>query len=128
MILARPTFRLVALVCGSALLALAAAPTLAQAPFQTGDTAIAAPGAADAACLTSEALERYNSAREMCLSGAGEECQVVKDMQGDGRCGFHYGVYVVTGTTPQEGWIQISPTADRSLSFWADARDFLPSE
>jgi len=110
------------------LLALSAAPTSAQAPFQTGQTVAAEPGEADAACLTQAALDRYNSAREMCGSGEPDECQVVRELEARGSCGFHYGRYVVTSTDPQLGWIQISPTSDPTLVFWADARDFRSSD
>jgi len=121
-------FRGVFLLPAALALALVAAPTSAQGSFEPGDTVVAAPGAADAACMTEGGLERYNSAREMCQEGDASECQVVKDLESQGVCGFHYGVYVVTATTPQLGWIQISPTSDRSLVYWAEARDFLPSQ
>src|SRR5208282_3090666 len=118
------TSRVICGLAGLVFLAAPAAPTSAQAPFQAGQTVAPEPGDADAACLTQEALERYNSAREMCGSGEPSECQVVRDLEAQGSCGFHYGRYVVTATYPQLGWIQISPTSDPTLAFWADARDF----
>jgi hypothetical protein len=106
------------------LLVLSAAPTSAQAPFLTGQTVAAEPGDPDTACTTQAALDRYISAQEMCGAGEPDECQVVRDLEARGSCGFHYGRYVVTSTDPQLGWIQISPTSDPTLVLWADARDF----
>ncbi|HEX4196595.1 MAG TPA: hypothetical protein VHZ26_04060 [Caulobacteraceae bacterium] len=116
-------------VCRLVVLAVAfATPAAAQSFFQTGETVIANPGFADAACVDQAELERYSSAREICQMGRREECQVTQELEGRGACGFHYGVYVVTSVNAQLGLIQISPQSDRSLSYWAEADDFKPAE
>jgi hypothetical protein len=121
---------MVARICCLATLAIAlgATPAMAQSYFQTGETVIAVPGFADAACIDQAELERYSSAREICQMGRRDECQVTQELEGRGACGFHYGVYVVTSVNLQLGLIQISPTADRSLSYWAQADDFKPAQ
>ena len=117
-------------VCCLAALAIAlgAAPAAAQSYFQAGQTVVANPGDADAACIDQADLERYSSAREICLMGHRDECQVTQELEGRGACGFHYGVYVVTSVNLQLGLIQISPTSDRSLNYWAEADDFKPAQ
>jgi len=112
----------------AAIIALWAAPAVAQSLFQVGETVVAVPGSADAACLTQAALERYDSATDICAMGHSDECQVAHGLETSGACGFHYGVYVVTSIDVAEGWIQISPTSDRSLSYWAAERDFTTAE
>jgi hypothetical protein len=112
----------------AAIIALWAAPAVAQSLFQVGQTVVAVPGFSDAVCTSREDLERYESATINCTAGHQDECPVARELEARKVCGFHYGVYVVKSVDASTGWIQVSPDFDLSTSYWAAAHSFMPAE
>jgi hypothetical protein len=102
----------------SAVLCIVTTTAAAESSFQVGQTIKSLDDNLDAVCLSLSDIQPYLSAGAACAFGSAGDCSLAKKLEETGACGARYGTYVVL-SVDQNGWMQISPTADRSKTYWA---------